>query len=363
MALEIDSTYTMAGMENKSFGLAVGKRLSIQTSGTATVGRFSSGSLVESATVTNTTRIFGEYAVPMRFVVSADSYPVTAKIGAENGGSFTYDAIGNATGLVDPAGNVITSRVHPYYFFHGYAGNHVAGDDKFLDMAAGNHGVRGANLSDSEMFANAGFITTKAPANPYDICARIPNLNFDYSAGEKLFVWWRGKITPEADERAFIGDGFGTGTSGNGQRGIQIRVNQSGKLTAAIYGAAAKAMGLSNAIPFDGAIHDIGVFLDGSAKSYGYWIDGAMDSSFAGSLTVLDTVAYDTKNGNTFNLGASAPAAGSATAPQSGIATQTRALVIIRLPASYVSPSVSSVTNACKALRVNPGKLLLAGAL
>lgn len=252
---------------------------------------------------------------------------------------------------------------HPYYFFHGFAVNQAAGDSQFFDLAATNHGTRGANLSDSEMFANAGFVTTKAPANPYDTCIRLPNLNYDYSAGEKLFIWWLGKVTPEANERVFIGDGFGTGTSGNGQRGVQVRVNQTGKTTFALWGAAGKAGALSNSIPFDGTIHSLGVFLDGAAKSYGYWIDGELDSSFAGALTVLDAVAYDTKNGNTFNLGASQPAPGTATAPQSGIATQTKALVIIRLPASYSSPSVAALTSVCKALRVNPGKLLLASAL
>jgi hypothetical protein len=161
----------------------------------------------------------------------------------------------------------------------------------------------------------------------------------------------------------FIGDGFGVSTTGNGQRGVQIRVNQAGKLTFALYGAAAKAGALSNGIPFDGALHDVGIFIDGAAKSYGYWIDGVMDSSFAGSMAVLDAVAYDTKNSNTFNLGSSAPASGSATAPQSGIATQTRALVILRFSGSYTSPSVAKITAACAGLRTAPQKRLLASAL
>jgi hypothetical protein len=255
-------------------------------------------------------------------------------------------------------------KSHPYYFFHGYAGNQFAGDSLFFDLAAGNHGVRGGNLSDSEMFATAGMVTTKAPSNPYDTCIRLPNLNYDYSTGEKLFIWWLGKITPEANERAFIGDGFGTSTSGNGQRGIQLRCNQSGKLAMAVYGATARAAALSNAVPFDGAVHDIALVLDGANRTYGYWVDGKMDSAFVGTmLPFYQSENFDTKNSNTFNLGSSFPAPGTATAPQSGIATQTRALVIIRLPASYSSPSAPAVTNVCKALRANPGKLLLGSAL
>jgi hypothetical protein len=270
-------------------------------------------------------------------------------------------------GQLIAAGDAETDPIdksHPYYFFHGYAGNQFAGDSMFFDFAAGNHGVRGANLSDAEMFATAGIVTTKAPSNPYDTCIRLPNLNYDYSIGEKLFVWWLGKIMPEANERVFIGDGFGVSTTGNGQRGLQIRVNQAGKLTIAVYGAAAKAGLLSNSVPFDGSMHDIALVLDGAKRRYGYWVDGKMDSAFAGvMLPFYPSENFDTKNSNTFNLGSSAPAPGAAAAPQSGIATQTRALVIIRLPASYSSPSASTVTSVCKTLRANPGKLLLGNAL
>jgi hypothetical protein len=263
-----------------------------------------------------------------------------------------------------PSIQIRSDKSHPYYFFHGYAGNQFIGDSLFFDLAAGNHGVRGGNLSDSEMFGTAGMVTTKAPSNPYDTCIRLPNLNYDYSIGEKLFVWWLGKITPAANERAFIGDGFGTSTTGKGQRGIQIRCNQSGKLATAVWGATGRAGVLSNAIPFDGGVHDIAFVLDGANRTYGYWIDGKMDSTFAGSmLPFYQSENFDTKNSNTFNLGSSFPAPGTATAPQSGIATQTRAFVIIRLPASYSSPSAPAITNVCKALRANPGKLLLGSAL
>ncbi len=254
-----------------------------------------------------------------------------------------------------------STTIHPNYFFHGYAGTQFAGDSVFLDIANVNNGVRGTNLSDAEMFATAGYVTTKAPSNPYDTCIRLPNLNYDYSIGEKLFVWWLGKITPAVDERAFIGDGFLTTT---GNHGVQIRVNQAGKLTVAVYGATGRTGALSNAVPFDGSVHDVAVVLDGANKTHGYWIDGQMDSSFAGSMGAFNqSENFDTKNSNTFNLGSSSPAPGTATAPQSGIATQTRAFVIIRLPASYPSPSVAAITNACKALRSNPGRLLLASAL
>lgn len=364
MALEVESTYTMAGLENKSFGLAVGKRLSIQTSGTATVGRFSAGVLVESATVTSSTRIFGEYAVQMRFVVSADSYPVIVKTGSENGGSFTYDAIGNPTGLVDPAGNVITSRVHPYYFFHGYAGNQLAGDSVFYDMAVGNHGVRGADLTDAQMFANAGYVTTNAPSNPYDIAIRMPNLNFDYAGGEKLFIYWRGIAAGNGlgAESAILGDGWNTAAS---QRGVQIRTTTSGKVYLVLYGATAGVGLLSTSSVFDGsAPHDFAFLIDGKNKKYGMWVDGVFEPAWSNVYQTFGSgVSFDTKNSNTFNLGAAQAAPGVATQPQGGEATKVRCAAIIRLPASYTVPSVAKVTTAVNSLRAAPSKLLLAGSL
>ena len=70
-------------------------------------------------------------------------------------------------------------KSHPYYFFHGYAGNQFAGDSLFFDLAAGNHGVRGGNLSDSEMFATAGMVTTNAesifPSTQYPYVLLAPS--------------------------------------------------------------------------------------------------------------------------------------------------------------------------------------------
>lgn len=257
--------------------------------------------------------------------------------------------------------------VHPYYHFHGYAGNQVAGDSVFYDMAAGNHGVRGADLTDAAMFTNAGYVTTGAPSNPYDVAIRIPNLNFDYAGGEKLFIYWRGIAAGNGlgAECAIMGDGWGTQTAGNGQRGIQIRTTVLGKVYLVLYGATA-GVGLgSTAVCFDGTNpHDFAFLVDGENKKYGQWIDGVFEPAHANTYQTFSSgTAFDTKNSNTFNLGAAQAAPGVATQPQGGESTKVRTAVIIRLPASYTAPSVTQVTTAVKALRAAPSKLLLAGAL
>src|SRR5687768_15394823 len=111
-------------------------------------------------------------------------------------GIYNRDASGKITGLQGDNGEIIGLKVHPYYHFHGFAGNQVMGDGKFLDLSGINHGVRGANLSDSQMFAVAGFVSTVDPTSVApDSVIRVPSVNFDYSGGEKLIVWWFGKAT------------------------------------------------------------------------------------------------------------------------------------------------------------------------
>lgn len=254
-------------------------------------------------------------------------------------------------------------NIHPCYFFHGFAMNQMAGDSVFFDLTGcGNHAVRGANLSDANMFATAGYVSTVDPTTGVlDSCLRIPNLNFDYNAGEKLFIYWRGIATAEGAEAAILGDGTATTT---GNHGVQIRVMTTGKVYIVLYGADAKVGVASSATAFDGTSpHDFAFLMDGQNQQYGMWVDGVMDPSFIGNYGPFNLgFSFDTKNSNTFNIGSAAKAPGTATAPQSGIACKTRSLVMIRMPASYPSPSVAQITTAISFLRANPGKLLLAGA-
>lgn len=257
---------------------------------------------------------------------------------------------------------------HPYYHFHGFAGNQIAGDSVFFDLAAGNNGVRGANLSDSSMFANANYVSTVAPAGgATDSCIRIPGLSLDYAGGEKLFIYWKGIAAGNgiAAESAILGDGWGTSTSGNGQRGVQIRTTILGKVYLVLYGATAGVGAGSTAVAFDGTnAHDFAFMIDGENKKYGMWVDGVFEPNHANTYQTFSSgTAFDTRNSNTFNLGMAQASPGATTQPQGGEATKMRCVAIIRLPASYPVPSVSTVSAAIQALRANPGKPLLEGSL
>lgn len=253
------------------------------------------------------------------------------------------------------------TNVHTYYHFHGFAGNQFLGDGKFFDIANINHGVRGANLSDSQMFSNNGYITSINPGVGTEASSiYIPNLNFDYAAGEKLIVWWLGVGTPEAADAIIMGDGYGTAA---GEHGWRLRMKTTGMFDLALWGDTQANSGSSHAAVFDGTLHSLAFAFDGAAKTHGMWSDEVHHTTFGSALSAFGSgVAFDTKNSNTVNLGTSRPAAVASSAVGDGAELKTRAFVIIRLPVSATMPSVATLTNVFQQLRTNPGKPVLAGA-
>lgn len=336
MTIEVESTDQMYATQERAFYVQKGDAITITPTGSATVRRYGSSTLLETRVIEAATTL-GPYYSDMRFRVYCSSGVVTIEIGAETD---------------DPA----TSSIFPYYHFHGYAGNQVAGDSKFFDLSGINHGVRGANLSDAQMFTAAGYVSTVDPASGLtDSVIRIPSVNFDYNSGEKLIVYWLGKATAEASQQHIIGDGYSTSV-----RGWGITSTSAGKLQVIMSGATQGYSGTSSETLFDGALHSFGVVMDGENRKYSVWSDDALDANFLnGYLSFNFGADFDVATTNTVNIGAASPAPGGT----SGIATATRALVIIRLPASYSVPSTSAITEVFKQLRTNPGKLILSSAL
>lgn len=243
---------------------------------------------------------------------------------------------------------------HPRYHFHGYAGDQISGDGKFFDRSPlGNHAVRGANLSEANMLANAGYVSTLNPTGgATDSVLRIPNLNFDYAAGEKFILYWLGKITPDGATAEWLGDGYNTSN-----RGINLRCTASGMLMFVLCGNTLGYTNDSNVAPFDGTLHSFAITIDGVAKTYSMWVDEVINRN---SFT-LGATAYDTRNSVTFNIGSVIAAPGSAT-EACGMATQTRSLHILRLSPTDAMPSNATLTNVFKQLRVNPSKPILGSA-
>jgi hypothetical protein len=223
-------------------------------------------------------------------------------------------------------------------------------------MSGLNNAFRGANLSVIDLWTkNAGYASTVDPASgATDSALRIPNLNFDYAGGEKLIIWWLGKVTAEASANRIMGDGYGTTA---GQYGIRITLSTAG-IIAFVLGDAADVFSSNAHKSISGRLASFALAIDGSTKKQGIWVDEEY-SLTEGAYSSLGATAVDTRNSNTFNIGTSFPASASSTA---GISMATRALVILRLPTTYAMPSVGTLTSVFQQLRSNPGKLILAGA-
>lgn len=250
---------------------------------------------------------------------------------------------------------------HPRYHFHGYAGDQISGDGKFFDRSPlGNHAVRGANLSDAQMLGSSGYAATTNPVSgATDTSLRIPNLNFNYNAGEKLVIYWLGKVNAEAGPASLLGDGY-TAT----YPGVRVRVNTNMTLQLVVYDVdnGGGVFGGSTSVTIaDGTLRSFALVLDGAAKKYCMWSDDEVEAAFGGAyLSFGSGAAVDTRNSNTFQIGSAQPSAAGSAAE--GTQVYTRALHIIRQSATDTVPPVSVLTSAFKALRANPDKPILGSA-
>lgn len=279
-------------------------------------------------------------------------------VSLDNVVTYSIDPITQKVTIVAGTSNVVTAAASPYYYFHGFAGTQLLGDPKFYDIAAGNSGSFGANLSNANAWANAGYVSTVDPVGgTADSVIRIPSINFDYSGGEKLIVWWLGAITPEGADVAMMGDGTATTT---GFHGIRVRAKTTGKFDIAMYGATSTFSGASDGVVFDGTLHSFAFCFDGANKTHGLWSDEVYQAAFGSAYGLFSGgTDFDTKTSNTFNIGAASGAPGTT----DGIAVKTRALVIMKLPASMIIPNVATMTNIFKQLRANPSKLISSSAI
>jgi len=236
---------------------------------------------------------------------------------------------------------------HPRYFCHLWAGAVLADETRANDISgAKNHAVRGANLSAAQMTASAGYISTIDPAGgALDSVLHMPAVNLDLVGGESMLIWWLGKVTAEGGDETLIGDSVST--SNNGWR---IRARSSGKVDFVAYqnsGALSAFSGSSTATLIDGTLHSFAFFLDGKNGTIGKWEDGVNTVS-----ATPFAAGYNTKTTGGVAIGAGRDS------PTSGIATATRALVMMRWGVADSVPSVGQITAAVLKLRANPGVAL-----
>lgn len=272
-----------------------------------------------------------------------------------------------ATDAAAAAAAIAASTV-PYHF-HGFAGFQILGNPKFRDFSGmGNHGSFGTDLSNANAWANAGYASTVNPtAGVSDSVIRIPGVNFDYAGGEKLFLFWLGKVTAEGAVASFIGDGLGTGFPG-----FRLRINADGTGQMVISSTSAQAFSENSEIFADGTLRAFACVVDGANRSYGMWVDDPTGAFGAVGRMVFEHSLFDryvpfgvalpgpgpsidTRCNNTWNIGNTAP---KSAADTTGLATQTRAMVLLRFGATEAVPSVPRMTALCQALYDAPHKLV-----
>lgn len=286
------------------------------------------------------------------------SVPGSSATAAANVANFVADVLGNTTAQVGPSGTTLPLAIPNFnYHFHGFAGNQIIGDPLFYDMSGlGNHGIFGANLSVAAAWANLaaeGVVSTVDPVGgSTDSVIHIPAVNFNYSAGEVLVVWWLGKVTDEGADSSFMGCGTGTNP------GVRVKTSGTSKAEVDVSDASSTGFGaVTTGNVSDGNLHEFAFAFDGRNRKYIYYVDGVAQFDWS-NFNIGST--FNTGNTNTWQLGAALPAASLST---DGTATKTRAFVILHFPSTYPVPTGAQLTNIFKTLRANPSRLLNSSAV
>lgn len=240
--------------------------------------------------------------------------PTTGIVYGQSDGAGSYSALGGST---------VSSEYHTHFFAPLATGT----DRKAWDISGAlSDGVFQTDLSAATAWATAGFLTQPNPsvANALTLVA-FPAISWDWSAGDSLFVFWAGRMTPEAAETPWLGDttGFAFGN------GIRLMCSTDGKLKANAYqnsGSVSVWGPTSTAVVFESAVtHSLAVCF--SPAGIAFWSDGARNAGHAAGFLMPSGGPCSTVNANTLKLGGDG---GTTSTIQNGPAMQTRALAVLK---------------------------------
>lgn len=224
------------------------------------------------------------------------------------------------------------------YFFAGWGRDHINTYAGWYDMSGnGNNATLQASLNAATVWATEGLFTIPDPTGTTAL-AELPAIDFDYTNGQSILIFWRGFATPEASDYAILGDtGIGTTTT---TTGFNVIVSSAGKLKFWIRDSAGTlfASGTSTTTCFSSSVeHSIGFVLDGLTNKYCLWVDGVRESSFAASYLTFSSgnIPDDTTGGRTLKIGGNNRVT---SGNQEGVACQTRAMHILRSAAGEGGP-------------------------
>ena len=244
------------------------------------------------------------------------------------------------------------------YHFHGYAPDQYASADvKFWDRSGQlNDATFQTNLTAANAWANAGFLTQADPSGAGNLLlTAIPATSWSYSAGDSLFIFWKGMATPEGSDMPIMGN-----TTGSSANGFRIMVTSAGKAKFNCYqasGALSNFGGTSGNTVFEAATsHSFAVAVDGVTGKHCYWGDGSRDSSYgSGFLTLGSNGIIDTLSATTIKHGGDG---GTTASVQNGVACKTQALVILAGRRGLGTPVVADLDLLVANLHRSPRTLV-----
>ncbi len=247
------------------------------------------------------------------------------------------------------------------YHFHGWAPNQGNNDLKFFDYSGAlNDAAFQTNLDAATAWANAGYLTQPNPTVVSSVSlVTIPALSFDYLNGDCLFMFWRGRATPEGADAPIFGD-----TSGTAANGLRVMVTTAGKLKVNVYqatGALSRFGGTGGSTVFEASKdHSFAFCIDGTNGKLAYWSDGVRDATYAsGFLDFSGGGKIDTLNATSLKMGGDGGTSGSI---QQGVACQHQSFVILKGRRTAGVPAIADLDALVAALHRNPQKLVTAEA-
>ncbi len=258
-----------------------------------------------------------------------------------------------------------TGAVHRRYFTHLFAGNQLSDDDKVYDISgAQGHATRETDLTVSELWTTAAGYASTRDSSAVDgsrlTRLAMPSVNWDYAGGESLFIWWLGKCTAEGASTNLMGNCRGVA----GENGFRVRVGSAGQMgfNMSVGSTVTTTFTLSTLTPFDGALHSIGIWINGRDRLGYSFVDETVqvNGNSPTSADMLPTSAQVSAGTDKLILGGDSLLTGAAT---SAIAQSTRALAILKFSASDTMPTAEQVRQAMIQLRAAPYRVLAQGAL
>lgn len=266
----------------------------------------------------------------------------------------------SATELVPLGGAAVSDG----YVCHFYAPLACDSDTKARDISGAlNDGSFQANLSAATAWATAGFLTQPNPSVASELSlVTFPAIQWDWSAGDSLFIFWMGRGTPENSdangEICFLGDTTGA-AAGSGIR-INCGSGTGGKIKFNAYqnSPALTCYGpqTASAVLEAGVTHSFAVCF--APAGICLWVDGARNSGHSSGFLAPANAGLSTVNANTLKIGGDGSTLSSI---QRGIALQTRAFVVLKGRRGK-PPAVADLDALVAALHANPSALVSSSA-